>query len=105
MWEYGLFANFKPGKQETWVDYGNADRAPLLFIAGERGPHHAAVGEQVERQALEEEVPALTEYHEFAGRSPLDVRRAGLGGGRRHGPLTGHVEHASAHTSHAGLTP
>ena len=29
-----LIANFKPGHQETWVDYKNADRAPLLFIAG-----------------------------------------------------------------------
>ena len=33
VWEYGLFANFKPGHQDTWVDYA-ADRAPLLFIAG-----------------------------------------------------------------------
>ena len=35
VWEYGLFANFKPGHQDTWVDY-SADRAPLLFIAGGR---------------------------------------------------------------------
>jgi pimeloyl-ACP methyl ester carboxylesterase len=35
VWAYGLIANFKPGHQETWVDYG-ADRAPLLFIAGEK---------------------------------------------------------------------
>ena len=28
-----MFANFKPGHQDTWVDY-TADRAPLLFIAG-----------------------------------------------------------------------
>lgn len=27
-------ANVKPGKQSTWVDYKNADRAPLLFISG-----------------------------------------------------------------------
>ena len=34
VWEYGLFANFKPGHQATWVDY-SADRAPLLLsIAG-----------------------------------------------------------------------
>ena len=32
---YGLIANFKPGHQETWVDY-DQDRAPLLFIAGEK---------------------------------------------------------------------
>ena len=35
VWEYGLFANFKPGHQDTWVDY-YADRAPLLFIGGAR---------------------------------------------------------------------
>ena len=35
VWAYGLIANFKPGHQETWVDYA-ADRAPLLFIAGEK---------------------------------------------------------------------
>lgn len=35
VWAYGLIANFKPGHQETWVDY-SADRAPLLFIAGGR---------------------------------------------------------------------
>lgn len=34
VWDYGLIANFKPGHQETWVDYANDDRAPLLFIAG-----------------------------------------------------------------------
>ena len=34
VWTYGLIANFKPGHQETWVDYDKADRAPLLFIGG-----------------------------------------------------------------------
>ena len=34
VWAYGLIANFKPGHQETWVNYKNDDRAPLLFIAG-----------------------------------------------------------------------
>lgn len=34
VWAYGLFANLKPGHQETWVDYDNDDRAPLLFLAG-----------------------------------------------------------------------
>jgi pimeloyl-ACP methyl ester carboxylesterase len=27
-------ANIHPGKDDTWVDYDNADRAPLLFISG-----------------------------------------------------------------------
>jgi pimeloyl-ACP methyl ester carboxylesterase len=34
VWAYGLIANFKPGHQETWVNYQNDARAPLLFIAG-----------------------------------------------------------------------
>jgi hypothetical protein len=33
VWAYRLIANFKPGHQETWVNYKNDARAPLLFIA------------------------------------------------------------------------
>jgi hypothetical protein len=29
-----VLANFQPGHQDTWVDYHNNDRAPLLFISG-----------------------------------------------------------------------
>ena len=29
-----MLANFKPGHQDTWVDYKNDDRAPLLFVSG-----------------------------------------------------------------------
>ena len=29
-----VLANVKPGHQDTWVDYHNDDRAPLLFISG-----------------------------------------------------------------------
>jgi pimeloyl-ACP methyl ester carboxylesterase len=32
-WE-SVLANVKPGHQDTWVDYHNENRAPLLFIAG-----------------------------------------------------------------------
>ena len=32
-WE-SAFANVTPGHQGSWVDYDNADRAPLLFISG-----------------------------------------------------------------------
>ncbi|MET0830421.1 MAG: alpha/beta hydrolase [Microbacterium sp.] len=66
VWAYGLIANFKPGHQETWVDY-KADRAPLLFIGGEldhimppsvnkSNAKHYAAG------------PSVTDYHEFPGR-------------------------------------
>jgi pimeloyl-ACP methyl ester carboxylesterase len=29
-----VLANFQPGHQDTWVDYGNDNRAPLLFVSG-----------------------------------------------------------------------
>ncbi|GAA2662146.1 alpha/beta hydrolase [Paractinoplanes durhamensis] len=30
----GVLANFQPGHQDTWVDYHNDNRAPLLFVSG-----------------------------------------------------------------------
>src|SRR5262249_15963846 len=33
LWD-SILANLKPGHQETWVNYKNDDRAPLLFISG-----------------------------------------------------------------------
>ena len=29
-----VLANFQPGHQDTWVDYHNDNRAPLLFVSG-----------------------------------------------------------------------
>ncbi|WP_426308882.1 alpha/beta hydrolase [Cellulosimicrobium sp. E-16] len=66
VWEYGLFANFKPGPQETWVDY-TADRAPLLFIAGSEDH---IVPPSVNRSNAKHyhRSPAVTEYVELEGR-------------------------------------
>jgi pimeloyl-ACP methyl ester carboxylesterase len=66
VWEYGLFANVKPGHQDTWVDY-TQDRAPLLFIAGEQDH---IMPPSVNRSNAQhwKKSPALTEYHEFPGR-------------------------------------
>ncbi|WP_420122398.1 alpha/beta hydrolase [Nakamurella sp.] len=66
VWEYGLFANFKPGHQDTWVDY-TADRAPLLFIAGE-SDHIMPPSVNRSNARHYRASPALTEYVEFAGR-------------------------------------
>ena len=33
LWD-SVLANFEPGHQDTWVDYHNDDRAPLLFVSG-----------------------------------------------------------------------
>ena len=67
VWAYGLIANFKPGPQETWVDYSRTRARAAALHRRQRRPHHAAIGEQVQREALGE--PSLTEYHEFDGRS------------------------------------
>jgi pimeloyl-ACP methyl ester carboxylesterase len=66
VWAYGLIANFKPGHQETWVDY-DEDRAPLLFIGG--GEDHI-MPPSVNRSNARHyrHSPALTEYVEFEGR-------------------------------------
>lgn len=66
IWEYGLIANFKPGHQDTWVNF-SADRAPLLFIAG--GSDHImppAVNKSNAKHYSSS--PAITDYHEFEGR-------------------------------------
>ena len=67
VWAYGLIANYKPGPQETWVDY-SIERAPLLFIAG--GADHIMPPAVNKSNAKHwEKSPSLTEYHEFPGRS------------------------------------
>ena len=66
VWDYGLIANFKPGHQETWVDY-KADRAPLLFIAGEKD-HIMPPSVNRSNAKHYKSSPALTEYFEFEGR-------------------------------------
>jgi pimeloyl-ACP methyl ester carboxylesterase len=68
VWDYGLIANLKPGHQETWLDYDNSDRAPLLFIAG--GADHImppAVNEGNFKKYKKSS--AVTEFHLFEGRS------------------------------------
>jgi pimeloyl-ACP methyl ester carboxylesterase len=66
IWEFGLFANFKPGHQDTWVDY-SADRAPLLFIGGSED-HIMPPSVNKSNAKHYRRSPALTEYHEFEGR-------------------------------------
>jgi len=66
VWVYGLIANYKPGHQETWVDY-DQDRAPLLFIAGEKD-HIMPPAVNKSNASHYKNSPALTEYYEFEGR-------------------------------------
>ncbi|HEY9313128.1 alpha/beta hydrolase [Williamsia sp.] len=68
VWAYGLIANFKPGHQETWVDYSKDDRAPLLFIAG--GADHIMPASVNKSNAKHyHKSAAVTDFHEFEGRS------------------------------------
>ncbi|MFI6757630.1 alpha/beta hydrolase [Micromonospora sp. NPDC050417] len=68
VWAYGLLANFTPGKQETWVDFRNQHRAPLLFIAG--GADHIMPPSVNRSNAHHYKAPGtVTEYREFPGRS------------------------------------
>ena len=67
VWAYGLIANFKPGHQETWVNYKNDSRAPLLFIAG--GEDHIMPPSVNKSNAKRYKDTLVTDYHEFPGRS------------------------------------
>ena len=87
VWEYGLFANFKPGHQETWVDY-DADRAPLLFIGGEKD-HIMPPSVNKSNAKHYKQVAGAHRVPRVRGPRPLDLRRAGLGGGRRLRPGVG----------------
>ncbi len=72
----GALANFKPGRQEGWVDYANNDRAPLLFIAG--GDDHL-VPPVVNKSNFKHyhKSTAVTEYKEFEGRTHYTVGQPG----------------------------
>lgn len=72
----GVLANFTPGHQDTYVNFKNDDRAPLLFIAGgddnlippsvnESNMHHYKRSK------------AITDFHEFPGRSHYTLGQDG----------------------------
>ncbi len=68
VWAYGLIANWKPGHQDTWVDYDLDDRAPLLFIIG--GKDHLMPPSVIRSNAKKyRDSEALTETYEFPERS------------------------------------
>ncbi len=64
-----VLANVQPGHQATWVDYGNDDRAPLLFISGEMDN---LMPPAIQRSnARHYRSSALTEILEYPGRGHL----------------------------------
>jgi pimeloyl-ACP methyl ester carboxylesterase len=58
-------ANLLPGHQDTWVNYKNDDRAPLLFIAGT--DDHLMPPKIQRSNAKHYKSDTLTEVKEFAG--------------------------------------
>jgi pimeloyl-ACP methyl ester carboxylesterase len=64
-----VLANFEPGPQETWVDYRNDDRAPLLFISGSED--HLMPPSVQRSNAKHYKSNTITEVKEYEGRAHL----------------------------------
>jgi pimeloyl-ACP methyl ester carboxylesterase len=74
IWD-GFLSNVKPGRQDTWVNFKNEERAPLLFIAG--GVDHVMPA-SVNRANFEHYTSAAhTDYKEFENRSHYTVGQPG----------------------------
>jgi hypothetical protein len=72
----GVTANFTPGHQDTYVDFRNGDRAPLLFIAGsEDNLMRPAVNESNVKHYRH--TNSVTDYKKFPGRSHYTVGQDG----------------------------
>ncbi|MCZ7423359.1 alpha/beta hydrolase [Verrucosispora sp. WMMA2121] len=65
----GVLANFQPGHQDTWVDYHNDDRAPLLFVSG--GEDHIMPPAVQKSNAEHYRSNTVTERHEYPGYAHL----------------------------------
>lgn len=72
----GVLDNWTPGRQARWVDYGNASRPPLLFIAGGADNIMPAAVNRSNADKYHGE-GTVTAYHEFAGRSHFIVGEPG----------------------------
>jgi pimeloyl-ACP methyl ester carboxylesterase len=65
----GVLANFQPGHQDTWVDYHNDDRAPLLFVSGSED--HIMPPAVQQSNAKHYKSNTLTEIKEYEGYAHL----------------------------------
>jgi alpha-beta hydrolase superfamily lysophospholipase len=71
VWD-GVLANIKPGHQDTWVDYRNPDRAPLLLLSG--GMDQIVPASVVKENAHRyDKSPAHTDYKEFENRDHFTI--------------------------------
>jgi hypothetical protein len=64
-----VLANFRPGRQEAWVDYKNDDLAPLPFISG--GEDHLMPPVIQRSNAKHYKSNTVTEVKEYEGRAHL----------------------------------
>ncbi|QFG22266.1 alpha/beta hydrolase [Actinomadura sp. WMMB 499] len=64
-----VLANFQPGPQETWVDYYNDERAPLLFVSG--GEDHLMPPAVQRSNQKHYKSDTVTEIHEYPGYAHL----------------------------------
>ncbi len=62
-------ANLQPGHQDTWVDYHNDDRAPLLFLSGSED--HLMPPSIQRSNAKHYKSDTITEIKEYEGRAHL----------------------------------
>jgi pimeloyl-ACP methyl ester carboxylesterase len=67
-WDSAL-ATLQPGHQDTYVDYRNDARAPLLFISG--GEDHLMPPKVQQSNARHYKSNTITEIREYAGRAHL----------------------------------
>jgi pimeloyl-ACP methyl ester carboxylesterase len=68
LWDASL-ANLLPGHQDTWVNYHNDDRAPLLFISG--GADHLMPPRIQQSNARNYKSDTITEVREYPGYAHL----------------------------------
>ena len=64
-----VLANLQPGQQDTWVDYKNDDRAPLLFLSG--GEDHLMPPSVQQSNAKHYKSDTVTEIKEYEGKAHL----------------------------------
>jgi len=64
-----VLANFEPGPQDTWVDYKNDDRAPLLFVSGSED--HIMPPKVQRSNAKHYKSKTITETKEYQGYAHL----------------------------------
>jgi pimeloyl-ACP methyl ester carboxylesterase len=70
-----VLANFEPGPQDTWVDYKNDARPPLLFISGEED--HIMPPKVQRSNAKHYKSKTITAAKEFPGRAHLITAQEG----------------------------